>query len=189
VVALRKLLVLSALFMACTPIFGAAQPAYIPGHITTCHAFINGYPADTTNWFFRSQHKVVQYWAYFLFPYGTDTQTVRSKAFLFVNPYEYYSGKGDGRDENSYVFENKWISPSGKVVAEKTFSWDKTTSSDRVTIEDRVYIPYAFINYIGIAQMFKENGQEKLPDEVGLYHINLYINGELAAVTFFEMKD
>jgi hypothetical protein len=37
--------------------------------------------------------------------------------------------------------------------------------------------------------MIKENGQDKLPDEQGLYHIDLYINGELAAITFFEMKD
>lgn len=185
----KKLIISALLCLAPYVLFAAENQGYIAGHITTCSSFINGYPADTTNWFFRAQHKVIQYWAYFLFPYGKEAAAVKNRSFLFVNPYEYYSGKGDFKDENNYVFENKWISPSGKVIAQKTFSWDKGSSSDKVSIENRTYVPYAFINYIGLAQMFKENGQEKLPEEQGLYHINLYINGELAAVTFFEMKD
>ncbi len=173
----------------CAPVFAGEAGGFIPGHITTCHAFINGYPADTTNWFFRAQHKVVQYWAYFLFPSGKEIAAAKSKNYLFINPYELYSGAGKFKDENNYVFENRWISPSGKTIAEKVYSWNKTSATDKITIDNRNYVSYAFINYVGIAQMFKENGQERLPDEVGLYHINLYINGELAAVTFFEMKD
>jgi hypothetical protein len=185
-----KKIVILALLLA-LPVFTTAgtQASFIAGHITTCNGFVNGYPADTTNWFFRSQHKVVQYWAYFLFPAGKSMVTSKNKEFLFINPYEYYSGTGRFKDENTYVFENRWISPSGKVVAEKIFNWNKSSSMDKVTVENMQYVPYAFINYIGITQMFKENGQERTPDEVGLYHIDLYINGELAAVTFFEMKD
>jgi len=169
--------------------FAGAPAGFIAGHITTCSAFVNGYPADTTNWFFRSQHKVVQYWAYFLFPAGKGDVTIKNKEYHFVNPYEYYSGAGRFKDENSYVFENRWVSPSGKTIAEKVFTWNKNSTTNRVTVDGMSYIPYAFINYIGVTQMFKENGQERVPDETGLYHINLYINGELAAVTFFEMKD
>ncbi|MEI7542510.1 MAG: hypothetical protein WCJ94_04590 [bacterium] len=186
---MKKIVLLALMCLAPIVALASENQGYIAGHITTCSAFVNGYPSDTTNWFFRAQHKVIQYWAYFLFPSGSELTAVKNREYLFVNPFEYYSGKGEIKDSNSYVFENKWISPTGKVVAEKTFTWDKTSSADKVTIEDKVYVPYAFINYIGITQMFKENGQDKLPDEQGLYHINLYINGELAAVTFFEMKD
>ncbi len=188
-VKVRKLVLIAALCLAALPVFCSENQGYIAGHITTCSAFINGYPADTTNWFFRAQHKVIQYWAYFLFPSGKEMAAVKDRSFLFVNPYEYYSGKGDYKDENNYLFENKWISPTGKVVAEKTFSWDKNSTKDKVTMDNKTYVPYAFINYIGISALIKENGQDKLPDEQGLYHINLYINGELAAITFFEMKD
>lgn len=182
--AIIALVVVFAAFAA-----ASERQGYLSGHITTCTGLINDYPADTTNWFFRAQHKVVQYWAYFLFPSGGEMSSAKSRQYLFINPYEFYSGGSKYKDENNYVFENKWISPSGKVICEKVMSWDKSTSKKDVTVENKKYIPYIFANYVGITAMEKDNGQERLPDEQGLYHIDLYINGELAAVTFFEMKD
>ena len=186
---MKRAFLTAVLALASALAFAGAPVSFIAGHITTCSGFVNGYPADTTNWFFRSQHKVVQYFAYFIFPAGSGGTASKNKDYRFINTYEFYSGTGRFKDEDTYVFENRWISPSGKTIAEKLYTWNKSSTTDRVTVDNMQYVPYSFINYIGITQMFKENGQERTPDEAGLYHIDLYINGELAAVTFFEMKD
>ena len=112
-----------------------------------------------------------------------------SQEHLFINPFELYSGQGKYSDEDNFVFENKWVSPSGKTVCEKVLSWNKLDSDKNVTVDGRQYVPYAFANYIGIDKMYSENGQERLPSEKGLYHINIYVNGKKAATSFFEMKD
>jgi len=177
----KRWLALAAVLLAFSaPAFTAEHQGFLSGHITTCTGLINDYPADTTNWFYRAQHKVVQYWAYFLFPSGGEMSTAKSRQYLFVNPYEFYSGGSKYRDENNYVFENKWISPSGKVICEKVMSWDKSSSKKEVLVDGKKYIPYIFANYSGITAIEKDNGQERLLDEQGLYHIDLYINGELA---------
>jgi hypothetical protein len=81
------------------------------------------------------------------------------------------------------------MSPSGKVIFDKVANWDKSTSKDVLLVDGKKYVAYIFANFTGIKEIEKDNGQEMALDEQGLYHINLYINGELAAVTFFEMKD
>ena len=167
----------------------AADKGYKIGHITMCTGLVNNYPADSVNWFYRKKHKVVQYFCYFLFSSKRDTINLMSQEHLFINPFEIYSGQGEYSDEDSFVFENKWVSPSGKIICEKVLSWNKLDSDKNVTVNDKQYIPYAFANYIGIGTMYSENGQERLPNEKGLYHVDMYVNGELAAVSFFEMKD
>jgi hypothetical protein len=93
-------------------------------------------------------------------------------------------------DTDKFTFENRWISPSGKVICEKILSWSKSDAKNkRLAIGDKQYIPYPFGNFIGINQTFPENGQDGMPVDKGLYHIEIYVNGELAAITFFEMKD
>jgi hypothetical protein len=181
--------VIMLLLALAAPAAASECQGYLSGHITTCTGLINNYPADTTNWFFRAQHKVVQYWAYFLFPTGGDNPGRKSKQYLFINPYEMYSANSKYRDDNNYVFENKWMSPSGKVICDKVANWDKSTSKDVLLVDGKKYVAYIFANFTGIKEIEKDNGQEMALDEQGLYHINLYINGELAAVTFFEMKD
>ncbi|MCE5300126.1 MAG: hypothetical protein LLG37_04535 [Spirochaetia bacterium] len=186
----RRILAAALLFCVASAGVASDSGGYITGLVTTCTGIINSYPADTTNWFFRGQHKVIQYYAYFIFPRGSGAGTaVKPKPFLFINPYELYSGKSGYRDEDNYVFENRWISPTGKTIGELVVSWNKNSATDKITVDSRDYVTYKFINYMGLTQTIIENGQERLPDETGLYHINLYINGELAAVTFFEMKD
>jgi len=184
---LRKFLLLAAaVFVLSVP--AAAKQEIILGHITTCSGLINNYPADSTNWFFRKQHKVVQYFAYMLFPAREYNFPGRDTRHLFINPYVLYSD--ETYYEDNMVFENRWITPSGGVISEKVMSWTVPTESEKkMTVGDRQYIPYVFSNYIGIQERFSQNGQEKLPAEKGLYHIELYLNGSLIAVTFFEMKD
>lgn len=187
---MKKVLIAAIMiFMAAVTLYSAP---YMIGHITTCSGLMdNSYPADSTNWFYRNQHRAVQYWAYILFPAGTAVNTnIKNKYYLFVNPYELYSGGAQGETGgDDYSFENKWFSPSGKLICEKIMSWKKSSSDKRVTAGGRQYIPYTFADFIGINQTFPENGQDAIPSEQGLYHIELYINGELASVTFFEMKD
>lgn len=190
------LLLLTAL-LPVTAAFGGSKDPYVLGLITTCSGLINNYPADSTNWFYRQQHTVVQYFAYFLFPAsagaggGTSASGKKDKYYLFINPYEMYSAGGSAMtgDEDNFSFENKWVSPSGKIICEKVLSWAKSSSDKKVAVDDKQYIPYAFANFIGINQTFTENGQDGMPSEKGLYHIDIYVNGELAAITFFEMKD
>ena len=179
-------------------VFAGPDAPYTLGLITTCSGLINNYPADSTNWFYRQKHTVVQYFAYFLFPYSGSTNAAgaaaRDRYYLFVNPYELYSGggtagPGGAADEDNFSFENKWVSPSGKVICEKVLSWTKSSSDNRVQVDDKQYVPYAFANFIGINQTFTENGQDGMPSEKGLYHVDIYVNGGLAAITFFEMKD
>lgn len=188
-----KKTLLIALFAAFTAAMQAAvfnnSNGYVIGHITTCTGLINEYPADSTNWFYRKTHSVVQYWVYMLFPSGGQGKSATFKPNLFVNPYSFYSGTGKYKSETNFVFENKWVSPSGKVICSKVMSWDKKTANKRVNVDGKEFIPYVFANFIGISMPAKDNGQEALPDEEGLYHVELYVNGELAAVTFFEMKD
>ena len=189
-----KKLLLTAVIVFCFAVAYAGTDApYILGHITTCSGLMdNSYPADSTNWFYRTQHRAVQFWAYLLFPAGGTTGvSVKNKYYLFKNPYELYSGSVPDKadDGDSYSFENKWVSPSGKVICEKIMGWTKSSSEKRVIVDGRQYIPYTFANFIGVNQTFPENGQQAIPQEQGLYHIDLYVNGKLASVTFFEMKD
>ena len=180
------LIIILAVSAAC---FASDGQRWMTGHITTCSGLINNYPADSTNWFYRGQHNVVQYFAYILFPVKSVSFNMAERYYLFENPYKYYSGASDFSDSEDYVFENKWVSPSGKIICEKMVKWTKSASDKKVSVNDRQFVPYVFANYAGIKQMYRENGQERLPDEPGLYHIDLYINGVLSAVTFFEMKD
>ena len=190
---MKKVILILVIVMTCTPAFAGPQDPYIIGHITTCSGLMdNNYPADSTNWFFRNQHRAVQYWAYLLFPStGAATSNAKNKYFLFKNPYELYSGSADrGRDEtDDFSFECRWISPAGKQICNKTMTWKKSSSNNRVTVDGKQYVTYQFADFIGINQTFPENGQEAIPAEKGLYHIDLYVNGDLASVTFFEMKD
>lgn len=182
--------VLAFLFVS-APVFAVSKPAFIVGHMTTCSGLINNYPADSTNWFYRAQHAVIQYFAYLLFPVKTQSLNMSEmpdRHYLFINPYKYYAGLAGGYDTDDFVFENRWLSPSGKIICEKSVKWSKS-GVRTITINDRQYVPYVFANYAGIRQMYRENGQESLPDETGLYHIDLYVNGVLSGVTFFEMKD
>jgi len=92
--------------------------------------------------------------------------------------------------EISNIFELRIISPSGKTIAEKILNWDRSLSENKkVTVDNREYLPYVVADYIGIKQMYPENGQGLLPDEIGLYHADLYLNGRKIAMTFFEIKD
>jgi len=171
-------------------LFAEKQQPYIIGHITTCSGLINNYPADSINWFYRSSHKVIQFFAYFLFytQSSFDSNLINRK-YLFINPYEYYSGLKRIDEDTTFTFENIWVSPSKKVICEKILTVDKTSIDKRISVLDKQYIPYAFGNFIGINESFPENGQNGLPTEKGLYSIILYINGNLASITFFEMKD
>jgi hypothetical protein len=191
----KIVLIILTVLLPVAAAFGGQKDPYILGHITTCSGLINNYPADSTNWFYRQQHTVVQYFAYFLFPSsgagGVSGAGAKNKYYLFINPYVLYSrgGAAGTDDTDNFSFENKWVSPSGKTICEKVLSWAKSSSDKRVSVEDRQYVPYAFANFIGINQTFTENGQDGLPSEKGLYHIDIFVNGELAAITFFEMKD
>jgi hypothetical protein len=189
----KVLLAAIVLITGSAALIAGPQDPYIMGHITTCSGLMdNSYPADSTNWFYRNQHRAVQYWAYILFAAsGAGNVNMKNKYFLFKNPYELYSGSANrGREDgDNYSFENRWISPSGKLICEKILNWSKSSSDKRVTVDGKQYVPYTFADFIGVNQTFPENGQEAIPSEKGLYHIDLYINGELASVTFFEMKD
>jgi hypothetical protein len=187
----KNLFILLFTCVFCTIFAGSfnSSTGYVMGHITTCTGLINDYPADSTNWFYRKNHSVVQYWVYMLFPAGPVSGASVLKPHHFVNPYNFYSGTGVFKSENNYTFENKWVSPSGKILCEKIVTWDKKSANKRVNVGGVECVPYVFANYAGISMPAKENGQTALPDEKGLYHVELYVNGELAAVTFFEMKD
>jgi hypothetical protein len=189
----KVLMIISLLITSSVMLIAGPHDPYLIGHITTCSGLMdNSYPADSTNWFYRNQHRAVQYWAYLLFPAtGAGTANVKNKYYLFKNPYELYSGSADrGReDADNFSFENRWISPTGKLICEKIMTWTKSSSDKRVTVDGKQYIPYTFADFIGINQTFPENGQAAIPEEKGLYHIDLYVNGDLASVTFFEMKD
>jgi hypothetical protein len=188
---LRKLaLVLLITAGSAAALFADRISPVLIGHITTCSGLINNYPADSTNWFFKNQHNVVQYFAYILFPVSDVTLSIKEKKHLFINPYAMYSGANSGEVEDVNAFECRVISPTGKVICEKLANWDRTAvENKRVNVEDREYLPYVFANYFGIKQMYPENGQKALPDEIGLYHISLYLNGRMIAMTFFEIKE
>jgi hypothetical protein len=189
-ITMKKIVFVLVLFFYSAFLFADKQPAYILGHITTCTGLINNYPADSVNWFYRNQHKVVQFFAYFLFRTQFSFEyNLKTRQHLFINPYEYYSGQKRFDEETSYTFENIWISPSKKVICEKIITFDKTSTDKRIGVADKQYIPYAFGNFIGINETFAENGQLGLPAEKGLYSIQLFVNGELVSITFFEMKD
>ncbi len=170
----------------------AGGNGYIMGHITTCTGLLNNYPADTKNWFYRGQDKIIQYWCYMLFPGATKSIQIKDTEHLFLNTYEMYTGGSSvlGEDTDKYVFENKWIDPNGKVICSKIVNWDKGSAiAKKIIIDSKEYIPYIFANYIEIDTAVAINGQDSLPEKQGLYHINLYVNGKPAAVTFFEMKN
>ncbi|MFP4466335.1 MAG: hypothetical protein ACLFP1_04725 [Candidatus Goldiibacteriota bacterium] len=184
---MKRFLILTVLVLFCAASSNAARDVLL-GHVTTCSGLINNYPADSTNWFFRKQHKVVQYFAYMLFPARELNFPMRETQHLFINPYIMYSDETLYEDE--MVFENRWITPSGDVISEKIMTWTiPADSAKKINVSGREYVPYVFTNYIGIKESFSENGQEKLPAEKGLYHIELYLNGDLLTVTFFELKD
>ncbi len=186
----KEIFILILIFFIPLTLKAGATAPYLFGHATTCTGLINMYPADSVNWFFRTQHSVVQYYVYMLFPQNSgEVKSPRDRNYLFLNTYKLYSGAGISGSEDSNVFENVWISPSGKVICRKVVSWQKSGSDKKISVDGKSYIPYIFSNYIGIREENKENGQEKLPDEKGLYHINLYLNGRLVSITFFEMKD
>ncbi|MCX7699170.1 MAG: hypothetical protein N2114_06885 [Candidatus Goldbacteria bacterium] len=187
---IKKSFFIFFVFFYSTFLFADKQPAYIIGHITTCSGLINNYPADSVNWFYRSKHQVVQFFAYFLFyTKSSFDYNLKNRQYLFVNPYEYYSGIRKIDEETNFTFENIWVSPSKKVICEKILTFDKLSTDKRIGVADKQYIPYAFGNFIGINETFPENGQLGLPTEKGLYNIQLFINGELVSITFFEMKD
>ena len=75
------ILLLALLFLPTAASYGTfnSSSSYILGHITTCTGFINNYPADSTNWFYRKNHNVVQYFAYLLFPTGTASGFAKTK--------------------------------------------------------------------------------------------------------------
>ena len=118
-----KTALLVIIFAAASCLHAADAPGWITGHITTCSGLINNYPADSTNWFYRGQHNVVQYFAYILFPVKSVSFQMTERYYLFENPYRYYSGSSGFSDSEDYVFENKWVSPSGKVICEKMLKW------------------------------------------------------------------
>ncbi len=186
---MKTVIALLFLLAVYSPVFAAQDRAFVIGHMTTCSGLINNYPADSTNWFYRAQHAVIQYFAYLLFPVKSQSLNMSDRHYLFVNPYKYYAGQSGSEDSEDFIFENRWISPSGKIICEKTVKWAKSSNDKAITVNDRQYVPYVLANYAGIKQMYRENGQERLPDEPGLYHINLYVNGILSGVTFFELKD
>lgn len=186
---MRKLVIIIFILLNFNILF-AEYKNYLFGHITTCTGLINNYPADSVNWFYRKNHKVVQYFAYILFPFEKNFLNIPlEKKYIFKNPYEIYSKGIYSEYENEFIFENKWISPSGKVICEKMLSWTLDFKGKKIVMDGIAYIPYIFANYIGIAEKIPENGQKELPVETGLYHINLYINSELKVITFFEIKD
>ncbi len=186
---MKKKLILFFIFFIFN-FLNAANDSFIMGHITTCTGLINNYPADSVNWFYRKSHKVVQYFAYILFPLKKNFINLPfEKKYFFKNPYEIYSKGFTDFFETEFTFENRWLSPSGKVLCEKIINWSLDTKEKKFAIEGIQYIPYVFANYIGISEKFAENGQKELPAETGLYHINLYINSELKSITFFEIKD
>lgn len=187
---MKKIFFITIIFFYSVFTFAERQPSYIIGHITTCSGLINNYPADSVNWFYRSKHKVIQFFAYFLFlTQSTIDYNLRNRQHLFINPYEYYSGLKKIDEDTSFTFENIWISPSKKIICEKIITFDKLSSDKRIGVMDKQYIPYAFGNFIGINESCSENGQMGLPTEKGLYNIQLYVNGNLTSITFFEMKD
>lgn len=186
---MKRLVFFILIFFINTVLLFCQENKYVLGHITTCTGLINNYPADSTNWFYRKNHKVVQYFAYILFPVAKNIIKITERKYLFINPYERYSKTGKIDFESNFVFENRWLSPSGKLICEKINTWSIGKSDTRITLDGVQYVPYTFANYIGISEKFSENGQEKLPEETGLYHIKLFINSEIAVITFFEMKD
>jgi len=187
---MKKIIFIAIMLFCSALIFAEKQPAYITGHITTCSGLINNYPADSINWFYRAKHKVIQFFAYFLFyTQSSFDYNLKNRQHIFVNPYEYYSGIKRIDEDTSFTFENIWISPSKKIICEKIITFDKLSTDKRIGVADKQYIPYAFGNFIGIDETFPENGQVGLPTEKGLYNIQLYVNGDLTSITFFEMKD
>jgi len=185
---MKKIILIFVMVFAGLNIYGADP--YMIGHITTCSGLINGYPLDSKNWFYRGSDKAIQYWAYMLFPAGLEKEiNLKNHYYLFVNPYEIYSKNGGGSTPESYVFEDSWVSPSGDIICERVVTWDQASSNDRVEVDGKQYNAYICANYIEIDNILTENGQKKTPEKQGLYHINLYINGKLSAITFFEMKN
>ncbi|MBP7792460.1 MAG: hypothetical protein KA120_05295 [Candidatus Goldbacteria bacterium] len=187
---MKKLILIAVMFFYSVAAYAEKQPAYVIGHLTTCSGLINNYPADSINWFYRSKHTVVQFFAYFLFwTQASFDYNLKNKRHLFINPYEYYSGLKRIDEDTSFTIENIWMSPSKKIICEKIVTFDKLSTDKRVGVGDKQYVPYAFGNFIGINEAFPENGQAGLPVEKGLYNIQIYVNGNLASITFFEMKD
>lgn len=83
---MKRLVFFILIFFINTVLLFCQENKYVLGHITTCTGLINNYPADSTNWFYRKNHKVVQYFAYILFPVAKNIIKITERKYLFINP-------------------------------------------------------------------------------------------------------
>jgi hypothetical protein len=130
-------------------------------HLTTCTKILNNYPADSVNYFFLNVHHEICYYAYFLMKPTTRIHT-------------------------SVV---EWFSPSGNRIARQEQEYRVGFTDKILTIGGENYQWFLATSVLGMAQPNNDAHQVGLPRDVGLYTVRLQVDGQLAGITFFYVRE
>ncbi len=145
---------------------GGAVSASEPGagpilcHLTTCTRLVGQYPADSVNYFYLNKHTSISYFAYFLMKPSTRIHTA--------------------------IVE--WINPSGNRIARYEQEFRVGFTDRLLTVQNETYQWFLVTSAIGVGSPNPEARQTGLPRDVGLYTVNLTVDGQLAGITFFYVK-
>lgn len=170
---------LAALLWSLAGAAWAAQP--LVSVLGTCSALTsNTYPADSVNWFDAGRHSQVVFYAHLLYPVPkAPFQGPWHPPRLWPEPATPF------RDE--FYAEAHWQDPSGRTVALHGLTFPARIRADWLRVNGEDYVPHTLAMAIGTRDLRPDAGQQRLPEQVGLYTVRLRLDGRDSGLAFFSM--
>lgn len=129
-------------------------------HMITCTKIVNDYPNDSVNYFYLNKNDQICFYLYFLIK---PSSRIHTATIVCTNPLGIQIAKYD--QEFRVNFTDRLL-----TVDNETYQWFLTTLT------------------LGMDHLRPEYGQSGLPKDPGLYTFKTSIDGELAGITFFYVK-
>jgi hypothetical protein len=129
-------------------------------HLTTCTRLAGQYPADSVNYFYLNKHTSITYFAYFLMKPSTRIHTAVAE----------------------------WFNPAGNRIARYEQEFRVGFTDRLLTVQNETYQWFLLSCTLGVGSPNPDVRQTGLPRDVGLYTVNLTVDGQPAGITFFYVK-
>lgn len=128
--------------------------------LTTCTKMVNGYPADSANYFYLGKNDQVSYYAYFL---------IKPTSRIHTATVECYS-------------------PSNTRIAKYDQDFRVSFTDRLLTVQSDAYQWFLLNMTLGVDKTISQYGQTGLLHDLGLYTLRLSVDGQLVGVSFFYIK-
>ncbi len=139
----------------------AGTQEIIVSHLITCTKMVNQYPVDSVNYFYLNKNTQICYFAYFLMKPSSRIHTATVECF----------------------------SPANTRIAKFEQEFRVGFTDRLLTVGNDTYQFYLVDYTLGMSHINSQSGQTGLPRDPGLYTFHLTVDGQLAGITFFYVKD